>query len=138
MLDHFMLNVMPIYVAGLGYSIIGGLVIAFSFAIIRWRLCVKEYIETGRLDDPGDSWFLVENNWWHGSHNRTNYDYGNHPIVVAVDIVVVGVITTILSVAWPITIIVFSVITYAMVARVRFARKKEFLDRLQGEHVENA
>jgi hypothetical protein len=130
--------VLPVYVTGLGYSIIGGLIIAFGFAIIRWHLCVQEYIKTGNLESADDSWFLGENNWFHGSRDRDRYDYGNAPIVVAVDIITIFVLTAILSLAWPITIIAFTVITYAMVARVRFARKKEFMERLKGEHDELA
>ena len=136
MLDSFLLNVVPLYVAGLGYSVIGGLFLSVAFAIIRWSRCVKQYVEEGTIDDVSDSWFLVENNWVHGSRKTVDFDYGNHPWVVAIDIIVVSVLASILSVAWPVTIIAFSVITYAKIARVRFARKKEFMDRLQGEHAE--
>ena len=134
MLEQFFVSAYPIYMAGMGYSAIGGLVIAIGFALIRWRWCVKKFIETGKLDDADDSWFLQENNWWHGARDRANYDYGNHPWVVAADIIVVVGIGAILSLAWPITIITVSVIAYAMIARVKFARKKEFMDRLEGKH----
>lgn len=134
MLDQFFVDAFPVYMAGLGFSVIGGFVVALSFALVRWRWCVKKYVETGKLDDIEDSWFLSENRWWYGSKDRANYYYGNHPIVVAVDIIVVFAIGAILSLAWPVTIIVVSVITYAMVARVKFARKKEFMERLEGKH----
>ena len=136
MLDSFLLNVVPLYIVGLGYSVIGGMLLSVGFAILRWGKCVQHYVEKGTIDTVGDSWFMVENNWFHGSRTTANFDYGNHPWVVAADILVVSIMTTILSLAWPVTIIAFSVIAYAKIARVRFARKKEFMERLQGEHVE--
>lgn len=95
---------------------------------------MQQYIKTGKIDDADDSWFMGSSNWFHGSNN--NYDYGTHPWVNAVDILTLSVLGVILSIAWPVTAIATIVITYAKVARVRFARKKEFIDRLQGEHVE--
>ena len=127
-------QVLSVYVTGLGYALIGSVVVALAFAIYRWYKCVQQYIETGNIDEPDDSWFLGSNNWFHG--DRHQYDYGTNPWVNAADIVTVSVMCGILSLAWPVTVIATSVITYARIARVRFARKKEFMDRLQGEHVE--
>jgi len=127
-------QVLSVYVTGLGYTLIGSVIIGLSFAIYRWYKCVQQYIETGNIDSSDDSWVLMENNWFHGS--RSQYDFGTNPWVAAADIVTVTVMAGILSLAWPVTIITTTVITYARIARVRFARKKEFMDRLQGEHVE--
>ena len=59
-------QVLSVYVTGLGYTLIGSIIIGLSFAIYRWYKCVQQYIETGRIDAMEDSWFLVENNWFHG------------------------------------------------------------------------
>ena len=128
MLDQYL----SVYITGLSYSIIGGIIISLCFAIYRWYKCINKYIKTGYIDDFDESWFLVENNWIQGS--RDNYHFGNNPWVIGIDIFSVAIITSVLSLAWPVTIIASSVITYAKVARERFRRKKEFMDRLEGTH----
>jgi len=121
-----------IYFFGLPYAIFSGFIISFIFAIYRWYKCVTEYILTGDLEEWDRSIFFGTNNWFYGSH--TDYNYENNPWAVALDLLLIAIGTTLLSLAWPITIIVFSTITYAKVARVRYRRKKEFMDRLAGEH----
>lgn len=123
---------MYIYLYGLQYTIIGGIILSFCFALGRWVYCIKKYIKTGNIDRVDGSYFLGENNWFHGNHSIMNYY--NNPWVIALDIASVSICTALLAIIWPISIIVFSAITYAKVARVRVKRKKEFIDRLAGEH----
>ncbi len=123
---------MFIYLSGLEYTIIGGIILSFCFALGRWIYCIREYIETGDIDRVEGSFFLGENNWFHGDHSE--FYYYNNPWVIAIDIASVSFAIALLSIIWPISVIVFSAITYAKVARVRFKRKKEFVDRLAGEH----
>ena len=101
----------PIYLSGLHYTIIGGVIVSFLFAIGRWIYCVKEYIETGKIDDMEESFFLGKNNWFWGDHS--NMYYYNNPWIVALDIVCVSVLGGILAVIWPISVIGTATITYA-------------------------
>jgi len=122
-----------IYQLGLMYTIIGGIIVSFLFAIGRWIYCVREYIETGNIDDAEGSFFLGKGNWFWGEKHR-NMNYYNNPWIVALDIVCVSIIGAILALIWPISVIVTATVTYAMVSRIRVVRKKEFMDKLKGEH----
>ncbi len=117
---------------GLQYTFAGGVIVAFVFALCRWIKCVRDYIESGEIDQVEGSFFFGENNWFWGDHS--NMYYYNNPWIVALDIVSVSVGIAILAWIWPISVIVISTIAYAKIARVRFKRKKEFMDRLAGEH----
>jgi len=122
-----------IYFFGLQYTIIGGVIISFGFALWRWVQCIKEYIETGDIDKMEGSFFFGENNWFWGPSYK-EMKYYNNPWAIAFDIASISVAIALLAVIWPMSVIVISTITYAKVARVRYKRKKEFIDRLTGEH----
>lgn len=126
----------PIYTLGLYYTIIGGFIVSFLFAIGRWIYCVKKYIKTGHIDDAERSFFWGKNNWFWGNGHRAMYYY-NNPWIVALDIICVSLTGIVLAFIWPISVIVTTTIAYAMTARVRVVRKKEFMDRLEGNHREN-
>ncbi len=121
-----------IYQLGLMYTIIGGIIVSFLFALWRWIMCIKRYIKTGRINDIEGSFFFGPNNWFYG--DRGEMYYYNNPWIVALDIVFVAFAIAALAFVWPISVIVISAITYAKIARIKYARKKEFIDRLAGEH----
>lgn len=121
-----------IYELGLAYTIIGGVVVSFTFALWRWIKCVRDYIQHGTIDDAEGSFFFGRNNWFYGP---STMDYYNNPWAVAVDIVTISIGIGLLAFVWPISVIVIFTIIYAKITRVRYVRKKEFVDRLAGEHV---
>ena len=124
---------LSIYSLGVQYTVIGGVVVSFAFATGRWVKCVKDYIESGQIDNVEGSFFFGQNNWFYGPAYKA-MKYYNNPWIVLLDIVTVSIGIAILAFIWPVSIMVISTITYAKIARARFKRKKEFMDRLAGEH----
>lgn len=122
----------PLYLYGVQYTIIGGIIVSFAFALYRWFSCVKRYIETGKIDDAEGSFFFGPDNWFYGK--RCEMYYYNNPWIIPLDIVTISVGISMLAFVWPISVMVISTIIYAKIARIRFARKKEFMDRLTGSH----
>lgn len=116
--------------AGFGYSVIGFSIISLLFGIMRWHHCVSNYIETGHLDEAEYSWFFGDSNWIISGGSR--FRYGNHPWVVACDIFVIIFAGCVVSIVWPISLIVIFVVLYAIIARARFKKKKEFIEKLSG------
>lgn len=122
-----------IYQLGIMYTMIGGIIVSFLFALWRWYKCIKRYIETGEIYNMEGSFFFGENNWFYGA--RVGMYYYNNPFVVPLDFVFIAFAIAALALVWPLSIMVVSTITYAKIARIKYARKKEFIDRLSGEHV---
>ena len=119
------------YTKGFEYSLYGFATICILFALYRWSRCVSHYIETGEIDDDSKSWFLGKHNWFRGHRHY----YGNHPWVVGVDIFITFVISLILSAAWPVSTIVMSVVSYAMIRRHYVVKKETFINNLKGEQL---
>lgn len=132
-MEEFNAIYLSIYILGVYCTIIGGVVIAFAFAMGRWIKCIKDYIKTGDIDNIQGSFFFGENNWFYG-RDWKEMMYYNNPWIVLIDIGSVSIGIAILALIWPISIVVISTITYAIIARAKFKKKKEFVDRLAGEH----
>lgn len=126
----------PIYMAGITYTTMGGVVISFLFAFYRWGSCVSKYVKTGKIDPVEGSLFFGRNNWFYQDPHAT-LNYYNNPWIIAVDIVFIDIAVALLALIWPISVIVTSIIAYAKIARIRYKRKKEFVDKLKGQHAEN-
>ena len=122
----------PIYANGFIYTVLASIVISFLFAFWRWYGAVKQYIETGNLDGEEGTLFFGANNWFYGSHREMQY--GKNPWLVAANIFIMSAVGAVLAGIWPISVTVVLIITYAKIARARFVRRKEFVDRLAGEH----
>lgn len=135
-----------LYTIGIKWSIILGISIAILFAKARWIWCIKKYIETGVIDTGEDSSFFSKNNWFWGhpmksigldKNNKTilRFYYGNNPWMVAIDIITISFVSSLLSIIWPISIIVMFAIIFAKWRRNIVVKKAIFLNNLKGKHV---
>lgn len=132
-MEEFNVMYLSIYTLGVQYTIVGGVIVSFAFALYRWFSCTRRYIETGKIHDMEGSFFFGPDNWFYGQRNEMYYY--NNPWIVLLDIGSVALGIAALAFVWPISIVVLTTITYAKIARVKYKRKKEFMDRLAGDHV---
>ncbi len=126
-------TIVAIYITGFGYSAILFAIACTLFTLWRWGKQVSTYIEDGYIDDDDRSWFYGEHNWVRKNASR----FGNHPGVVLADFCFLLLSSFALTIIWPISVIVTTVIVYAKIRRAAVVRKKTFVAKLDGTHVEN-
>lgn len=129
-----MMELVVIYATGFKYSILLFAIACTAFTLWRWGKCVSTYIKDGYIDADAASWFFVDNNW---VRSGAQY-FGNHPGVVLADFFFILGACLVLTVIWPVSVIVTTVIAYAKIRRAQVVRKETFVAKLDGTHVDNS
>lgn len=108
-----MIELYTIYIAGVAFAfIIYGF---FALIILGVRACsgITRYAKLGYTDS-------IENSWW-----IFDLDKGNHPVGLAIDIVIYIVLVAIASLMWMFTAIPTAIAIAGKIRRAQFLKAEE-------------